>query len=63
MAMAFDSEKYIHDADKAALKALKAIPGFSALVKAFMNVWNERQQKILNMSSRIKISEKQMRKY
>ena len=61
--MAFDSEKYTHEADRAALKALKAIPGFSALLKGFMSVWNERQQKILNMSSRIRISEKQMKKY
>lgn len=61
--LAFDSEKYTHEADRAALKALKSIPGFSALLKAFMSVWNERQQKILNMSSRIRISEKQMKKY
>ena len=63
MATVFDSEKYTHPADRAALKALKAIPGFSALLKAFMSVWNERQQKILNMSSRIRIGENQMRKY
>ena len=61
--VAFDSEKYTHEADRAALKALKAIPGFTALLKGFMSVWNERQQKILNMSSRIRISEKQMKKY
>lgn len=61
--MAFDSEKYTHEADRAALKALKAIPGFSTFLKAFMNVWNERQQRILNMSSRIKIGENQMKKY
>ena len=60
---AFDSEKYTHESDRAALKALKAIPGFSTLLKAFMGIWNERQQKILNMSSRIKIGPNQMKKY
>ncbi len=61
--MAFDVELYTHEADRTALKALKAIPGFSALLKGFMSVWNERQQKILNMSSRIRLGENQMRKY
>ena len=50
--MAFNPEQYTHESDRTALKALKAIPGFSALLKGFMNVWDERQQKILNMSSR-----------
>ena len=60
---AFNPEQYTHESDRAALKALQAIPGFSALLKGFMNVWNERQQKILNMSSRIRLGENQMRKY
>ena len=63
MALIFDQEKYTHEADRAALKALKAIPGFTTLLKAFMNVWNERQQRILNMSSRIRLGENQMKKY
>ena len=61
--MAFNPEQYTHESDRTALKALKAIPGFSALLKGFMNVWDERQQKILNMSSRIRLGERQMRKY
>lgn len=61
--MAFDAERYIHSADRAAFKSLKAIPGFSLLVKSFMNIWNERQYRILNMSTRIKLGENQMRKY
>ena len=62
-AKVFDPERYTHPSDRAALKALKAIPGFSALMKGFMNIWNEPQQKILNMSSRIRLDENQMRKY
>ena len=61
--MAFDSDRFTHDADRAALKALKAIPGFSALTKGFINIWNEPQQKILNMSTRIRLGEKQMKHY
>ena len=59
--MPFDSERYTHDADRAALRTLRNIPGFSALVKGFMNIWSEPQQKILNMSSRIRLGEKQMK--
>lgn len=61
--MPFDSNRYTHDSDRAALKALKAIPGFSALTKGFMNIWNEPQQKIMNMSTRIRLGENQMSKY
>lgn len=61
--MSFDPERYTHDSDRAALKALKAIPGFSLLTKGFMNIWNEPQEKILNMSTRIRLGENQMRKY
>ena len=61
--MSFDSERYIHDSDRAALKALKAIPGFSLLTRGFMNIWNEPQERILNMSTRIKLGNNQMKKY
>ena len=30
---------YMHDSDRIALQALKAIPGFTQLFKAFMKVW------------------------
>ena len=39
--MTIDSNFYIHDLDKAALQALKAIPGFTQLLKAFMKNWSE----------------------
>ena len=61
--MAFDPNRYTHDSDRAALKALKAIPGFSALTRGFMNIWNEPQQRILNMSSRVRLGDDQMKKY
>lgn len=59
----FTDSIFIHDNDRAALKALKAIPGFTAVFKAFMNIWSERQFRIQNMSSKIKLSEEQMPKY
>lgn len=42
--MELDSKLYLHDSDKAALAALKAIPGFTQLMRAFMKVWNEQQK-------------------
>lgn len=61
--MAIDSKYYVHKSDKAALKALKAIPGFHQFIKAFMKIWSERQFRITNMSSCIRINENQMPKY
>ena len=61
--MAIDSSLFVHESDRAAMQALKAIPGFSQLMKAYMSIWNERQFHIINMSSNLRISEKQMKKY
>ena len=58
--MAIDPELLLHPSDKAALRALKAIPGFSQLVKGYMGVINERQMRIINMSSNLRLSEEQM---
>lgn len=54
---------YVHNSDKVALRALKAIPGFTQLFKAFMKVWSEKQFHIQNMSSNLRISDKQLSKY
>ncbi len=61
--MSFDARYYTHDSDKIAMKGLKTIPGFHQFIKAFMKIWSERQYRISNMSSCVKISEKQMPKY
>lgn len=61
--MAIDAKFYMHDSDKIALQALEAIPGFSQLFKAFMKIWSEKQFRIQNMSSNLRISEKQLPKY
>lgn len=61
--MNLDSALYLHPSDKAALAALKAIPGFSQVTKAFMKVWDEKKYRIRNMSTNLKLSDKQMAKY
>lgn len=58
-----DSRLYLHDSDRAALAALKAVPGFDQFVKAFMKVWDERLFRIENLSSNLRLSEEQMPKY
>lgn len=59
----FDPSIFMHEDDKKALAALKAIPGFSAVLKGFMSIWNEKQFYIQNMSSNIRLSNEQMSKY
>lgn len=61
--MAYDPRYYTHDSDKAALKALKSIPGFSKILKLYMNVWGEKQDHIMHMSSNLRINERQLKKY
>lgn len=61
--MSLDTNLFIHPSDKAAMKALKAIPGFEQVTKAYMSIWNERQFRIENMSKFLRISSNQMPKY
>lgn len=58
-----DPDIFLHESDRAALQSLRAIPGFTPALRAFMNIWNERQYRIFNMSSRIKLGPNQMAKY
>lgn len=61
--MAINPNLFLHDSDKAALSALKAIPGFSQLLKWFMSIGYEKQEHIMNMGSNLRIDENQMPKY
>lgn len=61
--MAIDPEIFIHESDRAALKALKAIPGFTQILKGFMKIWNEKQFRILNMSTYLNVNDNQMSEY
>jgi len=61
--MTIDSNFYIHELDKSAMQTLKAIPGFNQLLKAYMKIWNEQLFNIENMSTNLRISEKQLPTY
>ena len=58
--MRINPDLYIHETDRMGLEALKAIPGFTTLFRSFMKVWNEKQFRIQNMSSNLRLSENQM---
>ncbi len=61
--MAVDKNIFLHESDKAALDALEAIPGFTQVTKAFIKAWNEKMMYIQNMSTNIRIDERQLKKY
>ena len=61
--MAINKNIFIHDTDKVALQALKSIPGFTQVLKAFMKVWNEKLFYIENMATNVKLSEEQLPQY
>lgn len=61
--MAINRNIFIHDTDRAALATLKAIPGFTLVLKAFMKVWNEKLMYIENTANYVKASEDQLKKY
>lgn len=52
--------EFIHPEDAAALKALKAIPMLSTIVKKVMDVGTEQLQTGLNMASKVKLSPTQL---
>ena len=53
-------EYFIHPNDAKAMEALKAIPAFTLLSKKYSDLITERSRKIVNMSSFIRISERQL---
>jgi len=57
------SNLYIHPLDRSALAALKAIPGFTPLLKAYMKALSEQQFRIENMATHLRVSEKQLPEY
>ena len=57
-----DCEQYIHSADRTALAALKKIPLLGTVCSKILSFMNDRQVNIINMSSMIHITEKQLPK-
>lgn len=61
--MAINPNLFIHESDRVALTTLKAIPGFTQLLKAYMKVLSEQQLRIQNMASNLRINKNQLPKY
>lgn len=57
-----DCEQYIHDLDKTALVALKKIPLLDTVCSKILSIMNDKQNTIINMSTKIHITEKQLPK-
>ena len=53
-------EDLIHPTDKAALAALKKIPLLDKICEKVLSILNETQQNIINMSSKVQITERQI---
>lgn len=60
--MPVDCEQYIHIWDKTALTALKKIPLLDTICAKLITIMNDRQKTIINMSTKIHITEKQLSK-
>ena len=61
--MPIHANMYMHDLDRSTLQSLKAIPGFAAAMKAYMKVAAEQQYYIQNMSTNLRLGEKQLPQY
>lgn len=59
MAGKINPSVFIHDLDRRALENLKAIPAFTPLLRAFMKIFSARTLRIINYSSKIKLSPEQ----
>lgn len=57
-----DCEQFIHPLDKTALQTLKKIPLLDSICAKLISVMNDRQNTIINMSTKIHITEKQLSK-
>lgn len=59
MKFSMNPRDFIHESDLKALDSLKSIPGFEQIIKGFMKIYSEKSMKILNMSSKIRLSVEQ----
>lgn len=58
-----DASHYQHDLDRQTLASLRSIPGFTALLKAFMKVYDERIAFISTKSTHVEITSHQLPEY
>ena len=57
---AASAQDYCHELDKKTLGALKAIPGFTAVLRKGMELFSETQAECLNMASKIRLGPNQL---
>ena len=57
-----DCKQYIHETDKMALLALKKIPLLDTICSKILSLFNDTQQKLINMSEFVQITDKQVPK-
>lgn len=57
-----DCEQFIHNLDKTALEALKKIPMLDTICGKLLSILNDKQNTIINMSSKVHITERQFPK-
>lgn len=55
-----NADLYMHPQDKGALDALKAIPGFTTVLKGFMKNFSEQQLHGVNMATKLRLSKEQL---
>ena len=55
-----NSELYMHPKDRAALEALKGIPGFTTVLRGFMKNFSEQQLHGVNMATKLRLSKDQL---
>ena len=55
-----NADLYMHPQDKSALDALKAIPGFTTVLKGFMKNFSEQQLHGVNMATKLRLSKEQL---
>ena len=57
---AVNPRDYYHPQDRKALQELQQIPGFSAVMKAFMKMFSEQMIQGMNMSNKVRIGPDQL---
>ena len=55
------SRAYEHPADRSALTALRAVPGFDALLRTMAGVFSERRLRLLYLATAVRVGERQFR--
>ena len=60
MNLPVNADLYMHPQDKSALDALKAIPGFTTVLKGFMKNFSEQQLHGVNMATKLRLSKEQL---